>query len=92
MNFRAKHWLRDYVSRLIEPIFSNYIFWNTEYDMFSSEKLEGDNLLFWKQAGARHYPEYYHKLSSSTSVLVMGVYLQYLLEIKISIQLKSLVK
>lgn len=65
VNFRAKHQLRDFVGKLIEPVFSKYMFWNTECDTFSSESLEGDDLLFWQQTGARHYPEYYKKLSSS---------------------------
>lgn len=65
VNFRAKHQLRDYMGELIRPVFSKYMNWNAECDTFTSDTLEGDDLLFWEQTGARHYPEYYKKLSSS---------------------------
>lgn len=65
VNFRAKHQLRDFVGNLVAPVFSKYLIWNTSSDTFSNEGLEGDDLLYWKQTGARHYPEYYKKLSSS---------------------------
>lgn len=65
VNFRAKHQLRDCVNEFIKPLFSKYFLWNTECDDFCSDNLEGDDLLFWQQTGARHYPEYYKKLSSS---------------------------
>ena len=72
VNFRAKHQLRDYVGGLLQPVFSKYMDWNTECDTFTSDTLEGDDLLFWKQTGARHYPDYYKKLSSSTVCACYG--------------------
>ncbi|WP_075559860.1 glycosyltransferase [Parabacteroides timonensis] len=72
VNFRAKHQLRDYVNDLIQPIFSKYMYWNTDYDAFSSKDLGGDDLLFWKQTGARHYPQYYKKLSMSSVCACYG--------------------
>lgn len=72
VNFRIKHQLRDYLGELIQPIFSKYMDWNTECDTFTSDSLEGDDLLFWKQTGARHYPDYYKKLSSSAVCACYG--------------------
>lgn len=72
VNFRAKHQLRDYLGDLLQPIFSKYMDWNTECDTFTSDSLEGDDLLFWKQTGARHYPDYYKKLSSSAVCACYG--------------------
>lgn len=72
VNFRAKHQLRDYVNELIQSVFSRYMLWNTYYDAFSAENLEGDDLLHWKQTGARHYPQYYEKLSKSAVCACYG--------------------
>jgi hypothetical protein len=65
VNFRAKHQLRDYINRLIKPIIQKYLIWNDECEMFTSDGLSDMDLLYWKQTGARHYPAYYEKLSTS---------------------------
>lgn len=72
VNFRAKHQLRDYVNKLIHSVFSNYMTWNTSSDAFSAENLVGDDLLHWKQTGARHYPQYYDNLSKSAACACYG--------------------
>jgi hypothetical protein len=65
VNFRVKHQLRDCVNHLIRPIVEKIFEWDNKTDDFTSEGLDGNDLLFWKQTGARHYPAYYSKLSKS---------------------------
>lgn len=72
VNFRAKHQLRDYVNELIQPIISRYMYWNTDFDVFSKDDLNGNDLLYWKQTGAKHYPQYYKKLSTSSVCACYG--------------------
>lgn len=75
MNFRQKHQLRDYVNGLIHPIVEKYMLWDNEIDNFVSDGLDGNDLLFWKQTGARHYPSYYNKLSiTKVSACYGGVF------------------
>ena len=72
VNFRQKHQLRDYTNRLIHPVIDKYLYWDNAIDNFTTEGLEGDDLLFWKQTGARHYPSYYKKLSTTKACACYG--------------------
>ena len=65
VNFRAKHQLRDYVNTLIRPVIEKHYRWDDQTDSFTSDELEGNDLLYWQQTGARHYPQYYNKLSNT---------------------------
>jgi len=66
VNFRAKHQLRDYVNSLLKPVIEPYYEWNDESDDFSTKEGMSDlDKLYWKQSGARHYPQYYDKLSNT---------------------------
>lgn len=72
VNFRVKHQLRDYVNQLIKPVVSKYLYWNEDCKDYDAIDLKGDDLLFWKQTGGRHYPDYYNKLSSSVACACYG--------------------
>lgn len=72
VNFRAKHQLRDYLNNLLKPIFSKYFIWNTCSNNFNADNLQGNDLLYWKQTGAKHYPDYYKKLSMSAVCACYG--------------------
>ena len=72
VNFRQKHQLRDYVNNLIHPIIDKHSHWDCAFDNFTAEGLDDDDLLFWNQTGARHYPSYYKKLSVTKSCACYG--------------------
>ena len=63
VNFRAKHQLRDFVNSKIRTIVEKNMFWDQTTNGFTTEGYDSEDLMFWKQTGGRHCPDYYNKLS-----------------------------